>query len=255
MAKAEVVAELCSVARELSAALRGVEPGPPVAYVYNPLDYAEASWLQYVERWARPPGAVRDRALLLGMNPGPWGMAQTGVPFGAVGRVRDWLGIDAPVDRPPREHPSRPVLGFACTRQEVSGDRLWAWAQERFTTPERFFARFFVWNYCPLLFLAESGRNVTPDKLRAEVRQVVLDPCDRALRRVVELLGCPRVIGVGAFAEERARAALDGLPVRVDRVLHPSPASPVANRGWAEQASAQLRDLGLDVPEGPQRRR
>jgi single-strand selective monofunctional uracil DNA glycosylase len=248
VAERSAVAELCSVARELSAALRELEPGPPVAYVYDPLDYAAPSWLQYVERYARPKRVAVERALLVGMNPGPFGMAQTGIPFGAVGRVRDWLGIDAPVGRPAREHPRRPVLGFACTREEVSGDRLWGWAQQTFGTPERFFARFFVWNHCPLLFLEASGRNVTPDRLRAGPRQAVLDPCDRALRRVVGILGFTRVIGVGGFAEERARVALEGLPTRVDRILHPSPASPAANRGWAEQASAQLRELGLDVP-------
>jgi single-strand selective monofunctional uracil DNA glycosylase len=140
------------------------------------------------------------------------------------------------------------VLGFACTREEVSGDRLWGWAQERFGTPARFFAQFFVWNHCPLLFLEDSGRNVTPDKLRVAPRQAILDPCDRALRRVVELLGFGRVVGVGGFAEVRSRLALEGLPVRIDRVLHPSPASPAANRGWAAQASAELRDLGFEVP-------
>ncbi len=181
------------------------------------------------------------------MNPGPWGMAQTGVPFGAVSAVRDWMGIDEPVGRPPREHPKRPIEGFACTREEVSGARLWGWARERFKTPKRFFARFFVGNYCPFLFLDEGGRNVTPDKLRAEEHRAVHEPCDRALRRVAEHLGVRWAIGVGAYAEKRARTALDGLDVRIGRVLHPSPASPAANRGWSEAATRQLRELGIEV--------
>ena len=86
--------------------------------------------------------AGRGQSLLLGMNPGPWGMAQTGVPFGTVSRVRDWLGIEAPVERPANEHPRRPVLGFGTERDEVSGLRVWGWAQARWGTPERFFERF-----------------------------------------------------------------------------------------------------------------
>ena len=248
MVSADSHQQLCAILRRLERDLSGVEPGPPVSHVYNPLEYAVDCTLQYLERFAHPASAKADRALLVGMNPGPWGMAQTGIPFGAVRRVRDWLKIEAPVGRPLREHPKRPIEGFACRREEVSGDRLWGWAQDTFETPERFFAHFFVWNYCPLLFLEESGRNLTPDKLRADVRQRVLDPCDVALRGVVECLGIRRVIGIGGFAEQRARLALEGLPVRIDRVLHPSPASPAANRGWAAQVTAQLRDLGVLIP-------
>ena len=36
----------------------------------------------------------RKEAVFLGMNPGLWGMAQTGVPFGTVSLVRDWMGIE-----------------------------------------------------------------------------------------------------------------------------------------------------------------
>src|SRR5688572_32536315 len=95
------------------------------------------------------------------MNPGPFGMAQTGVPFGDVAMVRDWLGIVAAVAKPRDEHPKRPVLGFECQRSEVSGARLWGWARARFGTPQRFFERFFVANYCPLAFMESSGANRT----------------------------------------------------------------------------------------------
>jgi len=218
--------------------------GSPVAYVYNPLEYAREPFRRYLERFA----TARPEVMLLGMNPGPWGMAQTGIPFGAVPLVRDWLGIEAAVGKPEPEHPKRPVEGFACTRQEVSGARLWGWARDVFATPERFFARFFIGNYCPLLFLEDSGRNLTPDKIRAGERQPLLDSCDRALRRFVERLRPQRVVGVGGFAEERARAALAGLDVAIGRILHPSPASPAANRGWADAASRQLRELGVELP-------
>lgn len=235
---------LAAIADALAADLQGIAFSSPVAYVYNPLDYAMAAHRQYLERYGRGGKEV----LLVGMNPGPWGMAQTGVPFGAVSQVRDWLGIDAAVGKPAREHPKRPVDGFACRREEVSGARLWGWARDTFGAPERFFSRFFVGNYIPLLFLAGSGRNLTPDKLRAAERRALLEPCDRALRRQAEALGVRWAVGVGAFAAARARAALDGLDVAVGQILHPSPASPAANRGWAPAAARQLRELGIALP-------
>jgi single-strand selective monofunctional uracil DNA glycosylase len=179
------------------------------------------------------------------MNPGPFGMAQTGVPFGSVPSVRDWLAIDVPTGRPAREHPKRPVLGMECPRTEVSGLRLWGFARDVFKTPEAFFQRFFVANYCPLLFLEESGRNRTPDALPAGEREALQAACDRALRGLVSVLRPRLVIGVGAFAEARARDALDGTGVVFARVAHPSPANPAANRGWTELARKSLHELGL----------
>jgi single-strand selective monofunctional uracil DNA glycosylase len=187
--------------------------------------------------------------VLVGMNPGPWGMAQTGIPFGCVSFVADWLGLEChTVGRPDPECPRRRVLGFDCRREEVSGTRLWGWARDRWGTPDRFFATMWVTNYCPLLFLDAEGRNLTPDRLRAAERDAVTVPCDRALRRVVEALRAEWVIGIGGFAESRVLRACEGLPVRIGRILHPSPASPRANRGWAEDATAGLRRLGIDVP-------
>lgn len=235
------VMELVDVARRLSRTVRGLEFAAPVRHVYNPLDYAAEPHERYLRRYGRG----RRRAILLGMNPGPWGMAQTGVPFGEISLVRDWLGISGAVRRPADEHPKRPVQGFDCPRSEVSGRRLWGWARERYRTPDRFFATFFVANYCPLMFLEASGRNRTPDRLPAAERAPLLAACDAALRRTVERLAPAIVIGVGAFAEGRARAALAGTEVAVARILHPSPASPAANRGWPEVVTGQLSDLGL----------
>jgi len=182
------------------------------------------------------------------MNPGPWGMAQTGVPFGEVALAREWLGIEGEVGRPDPEHVKRPVLGFQCRRSEVSGRRVWTWARSLFGEPERFFSRFFVYNYCPLLFLEPSGRNRTPDRLPAPEKAPLLEACDRALRRVCLALRPGLVVGVGAFAAERAEKALDGTDFAVGKVLHPSPASPAANRGWSDQVTQQLRSLGVDLP-------
>lgn len=235
--------DLATIARDLRDEVSGLSFAPPVAHVYNPLDYAWAPHEQYLRRYGAGPKEV----VLVGMNPGPWGMAQTGVPFGEVAMVRDWLGIEGAVGSPANPHPKRPVEGFSCRRSEVSGRRLWGWARERFGTPERFFARFFVANYCPLAFLEASGRNRTPDKLPAAERAPLFAACDRALRRSVELLAPRRVVGIGGFAEGRARAALDGLAVTIGGILHPSPASPAANLGWDEQAERRLRELGIEL--------
>jgi single-strand selective monofunctional uracil DNA glycosylase len=234
---------LVEISRGLSQRVAILRFADPVACVYNPLEYARAPHELYSSRYGAGPKEV----LLLGMNPGPFGMAQTGVPFGDVSIVRDWLGLVAPVGRPRDEHPKRPVLGFECRRTEVSGTRLWGWARDRFTTPERFFQRFFVVNYCPLVFMEASGANRTPDKLPAGEQQVLFNACDEALRAVVRLLQPQIVVGVGGFAERRARAALAGEDVRIGTMLHPSPASPLANRGWAPAVERQLESLGIQL--------
>ncbi len=59
------------------------------------------------------------------MNPGPWGMVQSGVPFGEVAAVRDWMKIKSSAKQPKSVHPKRPIEGLSCKRSEVSGRRLW----------------------------------------------------------------------------------------------------------------------------------
>jgi single-strand selective monofunctional uracil DNA glycosylase len=235
---------LVAISRRLAREVGELRFAPPVAHVYNPLEYARAPHERYLERWGRPPKQV----VLVGMNPGPFGMMQTGVPFGEVALVRHWLCVDGEVLRPEREHPKRPITGFACARSEVSGARLWGWARSRFDTPERFFARFFVWNWCPLGFLAESGANLTPDKLPAAERRALERVCDSALAEAIDALGATHAVGVGAFAESALRRALGSdTAVRVSRIPHPSPASPAANRGWAAQAETALAHAGIEL--------
>jgi single-strand selective monofunctional uracil DNA glycosylase len=243
MPRTDTPRDLLEVADALERTLSKLRFAAPVTHVYQPLRYARAPFREYTLRYGRAPKEV----VLVGMNPGPFGMAQTGVPFGEVGLVRDWLAIDAPVGKPDREHPKRPVEGFACTRSEVSGKRLWGFARDRFEKPEHFFARFFVANYCPLLFLEASGRNRTPDKLPAAERAPLEHACDRALRQTILLLQPRIVVGVGHFAEARARHALAGLDLQIGRIPHPSPASPAANRGWAQQAERAFALLGVET--------
>jgi single-strand selective monofunctional uracil DNA glycosylase len=234
---------LPAISRTLSTDVSRLRFSAPVAYLYNPLEYARKPHEAYLKAWGGGP----KRVLLVGMNPGPFGMAQTGVPFGDVQMVRDWMGIRGEVGRPSKEHPKRPIQGFSCPRSEVSGSRLWGWARERFGTPERFFESYFVMNYCPLAFVEASGKNLTPDKLPAREKGPLFEACDEALRHTVKLLRPRFIVGVGAFAMDRARAALPDYEGVVGTILHPSPASPKANRGWAKVAEEELRALGVPL--------
>ena len=232
-----------SIVADMVDALRPLRFGPPVTHVYNPLEYARESLRQYHAKFASTPKDV----VFLGMNPGPWGMAQTGIPFGELNAVRDWMKINAPVGTPAEMHPKRPVMGFSCSKREVSGRRLWGWAQKTFQTPNRFFKRFFVANYCPLLFIEKSGRNRTPDQIRAVERKPLQEICDHALRRTIEYFKPRYVVGVGKFAENRARIAIDSRKVKIGVITHPSPANPQANRGWEPLIIKQLADLGIRI--------
>jgi single-strand selective monofunctional uracil DNA glycosylase len=250
--KNENAEDLLSAARALSKTVGAMRFAAPVSHVYNPLDYGWDAHAEYLERYGRG----RKRVVFMGMNPGPFGMVQTGVPFGEIAAVRDWMGIDEdfmtpdPAGKKIRvtpllvQNPKRPIEGFACTRSEVSGRRLWGLFAQKFGSAEAFFAEHFVANYCPLAFFA-GGKNLTPDKLPATEQGPLLAACDLHLRRLVEIQQPEWLIGVGAWAETRAREALRGIDVKFGRVLHPSPASPAANRGWAEAASRQLLAQGV----------
>ncbi len=236
--------DLVAIASELAEAVGRLNFGPPVFCVYNPLEYAWRPHQMYLERY----GVGAREILLVGMNPGPWGMVQTGVPFGDVVMVRDWLGILAPVERPAREHPARPVQGFACRRREVSGMRLWGWAKKTYGTPQRFFARFLVLNYCPLAFFTEDGSNLTPDRLPAEDKRPLLALCDAALQASVQALRPRYVFGVGGFAARRVSVALSGRDIVTGTIPHPSPLNPAANRGWAQGLEKVLAESGIKLP-------
>ncbi len=232
---------LIRAARDLSKTLEPMHFAEPVTHVYNPLVHAGRGHRRYLNRF----GDGRRRVVFLGMNPGPYGMTQTGVPFGEIAAVRDWMGIEERIERPDPEHPKRPVDGFACTRSEVSGARLWGAIANHWGHPEAFFRDHFVANYCPLVFMEDSGRNRTPDKLPASEREPLYAACNVHLRRLIKILDPEWVVGVGSFAESRARDVLGDLDLRFGRVLHPSPASPKANRDWAGEAASEFRALGL----------
>ena len=231
--------KLIKATKALSQSVGSLSFDLPIAYVYNPLEYAWEIHRQYL---ALAEGG-KKKVVFLGMNPGPYGMAQTGVPFGEIPAVRDWMGLSGEVSKPNPEHPKRPVDGLECTKSEVSGRRLWGLFSEKFPSAHDFFKDHFVANYCPLVFMEESGKNRTPDKLPAAETNPLEQACDDHLRQVIEILEPEWLIGVGAFAEKRASIALSDLNVQIGKILHPSPASPAANRGWAEAANKQLIEL------------
>ena len=233
---AEAMVEAASV---LSDGVDALKFASPTEVVYNPLCYAWAAHKQYLQLHARG----KKQVIFLGMNPGPFGMAQCGVPFGEIALVRDWVGVEAPVDQPPVVHPKRPIEGFACTRSEVSGRRLWGAFRDRFGNAEAFFANHFVANYCPLVFMEASGKNRTPDKLPSVEAEALGAFCAAHLCAVVEALEPEWVIGVGAFAEQQAAEALKGKPMQIGRILHPSPASPLANRNDGADWRANVRNV------------
>jgi single-strand selective monofunctional uracil DNA glycosylase len=235
---------MIAAALELRRAVDQLDFSSRVPWVYNPLHYAWQAHQQYLERYAQ----ATCRVIFLGMNPGPWGMAQCGIPFGEVERVKNWLHIDAPIDRPQPEHPKRPVAGLDCPKSEVSGKRLWGLMSERFASAQEFSQQHFVANYCPLVFMEQSARNITPDTLPAQLRQPLEVVCDRHLAQIIGTLNPEWVVGVGSFAEKRAQHVIQGeglAGIQVGRILHPSPASPAANKGWSAIVTRQLRELGV----------
>ena len=233
---------LIAAAQKLSAQVGRLNFSAPVTHVYNPLDYAWAAHESYLRKF----GAGKKRVVFLGMNPGPFGMGQIGIPFGEIAAARDWLKITAPIQKPAKEHPKRPIQGWECTRSEVSGRRLWKLFAARFGTPEKFFAEHFVGNFCPLAFLSETGSNVTPDKISKSERARLEKICGEHLRRVLEILEPEWLIGIGAFARKQGELAAAGTNIRVGQILHPSPASPKANRhDWGQTATQELVALGV----------
>lgn len=238
------VEEVLAAARELKDAMNALHFDAPVAYTYNPLDYAWAGHEAYTRRY----GATTKRVLFLGMNPGPFGMAQTGVPFGEVAAVTNWLHIREEVGAPAACHPKRPVQGFDCPRSEVSGRRLWGLFEELYGTAEDFFRECFVVNYCPLIWMSESGANITPAQLPAEQVQQVDADCRKHLKRLIELMQPEVLVGVGGYALKQLEAVAAMLPERkfvFGTLLHPSPASPMANRCWPDKPREQLKGLGI----------
>ena len=240
------MSDINQIVAHLSTQLNDLKFTEPVTHVYNPLVYAKETVGQYLNKY----GQGTKKVLFLGMNPGPFGMAQTGVPFGEIAAVKEWLKIFGEVGKPEQEHPERPITGFECHRSEVSGQRIWKMFKDNFGTAEKFFKDHFVWNYCPLLFSEihrKNGkkvcRNLTPDKIKAAETKFMYEACDQALIDLVEVMKSEFLVGVGAFAETCLKRIFPDR--QVYRILHPSPASPIANRDFAGTALKQMKEFGI----------
>ncbi|MBG7607498.1 MAG: single-stranded DNA-binding protein [Verrucomicrobia bacterium] len=238
-----IASELIRAGMELADELRQLQFSDPVTNTYLTVDYASDGYESYLRKF----GNSKKRVLMLGMNPGPYGMAQTGVPFGEIGLVRDWMELNPKIGKPANEHPKRPITGMDCPKSEVSGRRLWGLFSEKFPKAEDFFKDHLAINFCPLIWMKDTGANLTPDKIKATEMVAVDSACQKHLRRLIELLEPQYLIGVGAYAEKKMALAKEELGVdgTIGKILHPSPASPAANRGWAEAAEKQLRELGI----------
>jgi single-strand selective monofunctional uracil DNA glycosylase len=236
---------LISAAKKLRTELDSLSFSKPVSCVYNPLHYAWTAHEQYLKLYTNAP----CRVFLLGMNPGPWGMAQTGVPFGEIDAVRNYLKIETKISKPSLEHPKRPIQGFQCDRSEVSGKRLWGLFSERYPDPNDFFVEHFVSNYCPLVFMDEGARNITPDKLPSAEMKLLDAACDQHLLECLNHIQPEFAVGVGAYAQDCLKRVCNSnsslSQIVISKILHPSPASPAANRDWAGQATKQLIEAGI----------
>ncbi|KYN12635.1 PREDICTED: single-strand selective monofunctional uracil DNA glycosylase [Trachymyrmex cornetzi] len=233
---------LLSIEQELCTKLKDIIFPSLIQYIYNPLEYASETHAMYVHKYC----TGIKKILFVGMNPGPWGMSQTGVPFGEINMVRDWLKISGPIGKPSKEHPDRKVIGFQCTRSEVSGLRLWGLFQELCGNPENFFRYAYMHNYCPLAFMDGKARNITPAEIKGDGQKILHEACDKSLTDIIQLLKVEIVIGIGNYAEKRAQIAVQtgGLPVKVMVLRHPSPRA-LGNQNWKETAKQRLNELEL----------
>ncbi|XP_076667158.1 single-strand-selective monofunctional uracil-DNA glycosylase [Andrena cerasifolii] len=238
----DITEELLSLERNLAIELGKIKFPLPIEYVYSPLEYAFDTHAMYVKKYC----TTVKRILFLGMNPGPWGMSQTGVPFGEINMVRNWLQISGAVGKPAREQPDRKVTGFECPRTEISGKRLWGLFKELCGNPEKFFQHAYVHNYCPIALMNKKGCNITPAEMKGAYQQTMHNACDKALANVIRLLNVEIVIGIGGYAEKRAQlvAKSSKLPVKILCLPHPSPRA-ANNTNWSEKATKKLTEFGL----------
>ena len=151
---ARAVSELIAAASRLrddsqSIARRMVSEGV-ADLVYNPLDYAWEVHKEFILR----TGGSGSKCVLLGMNPGPHGMGQMGIPFAATSVVRDLIGITGiSVEKPEVIHPKRPVNGLEHPKEEVSGTRLWGVLEHRYGGIDKISQEVYIVNHCPLMIL------------------------------------------------------------------------------------------------------
>ncbi|CAH0690088.1 unnamed protein product [Spodoptera exigua] len=192
------------LADELNLSLEQFQLPKKVEVVYNPTIYAREPFEMYVRKYCNTPKPI----LFFGMNPGPFGMSQTGVPFGEIESVRDWLGITGQVGKPPVEIRGREVLGFQCKKTEASGKKFWGLFKNLCITPENFFRSSFVYNYLPQQWMTRSGSNLTPGECKKAEVEVLYRICDPVFHKVLELYEVEIIVAIGKFCETRAKETI-----------------------------------------------
>ena len=284
--------DLIKTTRILADDLHALRRPAGVSHVYNPLRYMWPAHERFLSRhyvtdrasapdgrldFYEPAGATRPRRyLILGMNPGPHGMVQTGLPFGDVVNAAAMLGyrtgdqVPAPDLAGVELHPSRPVIGLSATRREASGERLWGGLAAIFGGLEQTLAACFAANYCPLAYFADDaqGTNVTPEDFGKKTIKGEPNPrhdpgyaaeldkvCLPYLVRVARAMRVEVILAVGRYAEAKANiiAALqpdDSRPARpkVVYLTHPSPLATRSAGEWATMARHALENAGALPP-------
>ncbi|KAF7265189.1 hypothetical protein GWI33_021382 [Rhynchophorus ferrugineus] len=211
-----------------------------IKYVYDPTDYASEPSEKYIE-YCQDTKEV----LFVDMNPGPFGMCQTGVPFGDTEWVKNWLGIEGKIDKPLPECSARPVDGFKCTKKEQSGHRFWSLFSDLCHKPEKFFWHAFLYNYCPLAFMDSNGRNITPSGTK---KKELVFYCDQYFMKTIDVLQPQIIIGIGRYTEKRLQSIVRrrNRTNKIEVLYLKHPGRPVRNnRSWHRNTKRILdkRDL------------
>ena len=208
--------------------------------IYNPLDYAKDNYYEYLQNYVNE---YIDN-IFLGMNPGPYGMVQTGIPFGEINYVKNYLKINNTVNKPKTEHCKKIITGMNTERSEISGFRFWSLIKSKYQTAELFAEKNAVLNYCPLCFIenTQKGKNITPEMLSKSDKNQINICCDEYLKNIIMLIQPKKLIGIGSYAYKRF-CKVSTLPTFY--MLHPSPLNPKANKNWIENEKNFLIENGI----------
>ncbi|XP_047511589.1 single-strand selective monofunctional uracil DNA glycosylase [Pieris napi] len=240
----DICEEFLKIIGDYNESLKNIKLPETVTHVYNPTIYARDTFEMYIRKYCN----TKKKIMFFGMNPGPWGMSQTGVPFGEISSVRDWLGIEGCVGKPLEENAARPVRGFDCTRTEVSGKRFWGLFKKLCGFPEVFFETSLVYNYINQQWMNSKGCNITPADFKMSQMESLYNIGDLVFANVLRLYGVETVVAIGRFCLVRAQKAISQYillkNVKVIYLPHPSPRV-VNNNDWEERAISCLRNNNL----------
>ncbi|KAI8124664.1 hypothetical protein FF38_10666 [Lucilia cuprina] len=225
---------------QLNEKLRNITTPLEISYIYNPVEYAADLHQAYLKKYLKGGKKV----LFIGLNPGPNGMGQTGIPFGNITTVRDKMGLNGTVNQPPNIHPKRPVNGLATTIEEPSGKRLWTKFQELSDgSLDIFFEQCFVYNFCPLLFYNSKGDYISPQKLKAPYNRQISNACLHTIEQILELIQPEVIVAIGRYAYDNLKAVKYCIEKRLLYLRHPSPRA--CTKNWSKIADEFFKNENL----------